>query len=243
MADLPVSFPLGVAWGALKAARRFWWLFRRTWNGAWRTGLRVSVAGIESGPTTHSLGFTEPALRVILSNGGKGAVRVTDLRLMFSGPFGLPVLPEAPAGRSHPTLPARIATAEELVWYFPAQVTSRTLNALFMPSRRTGHDVVTVYVRCRFSSGMVCVSRLVRFPTRSLVSLSASPVNIKAGAGLRSRKLGHEPTGPDPSSVPRPVALLDRYRRRIANCRTRRGPRLRFPSAVLRGTTRGLALP
>ena len=175
MADLPVSFPLGVAWGALKAARRFWWLFRRTWNGVWRTGLRVSVAGIENGPTTRSLGFTEPALRVTVSNTGSRAVRVTDLRLVFSGPFGLPVLPEAPNGRSHPTLPARIATAEELVWYFPAQVTSRTLNALFMPSRRTGHDVVTVYVRCRFSSGMVCVSRLVRFPTDSEVHWPSPP--------------------------------------------------------------------
>ena len=34
-----------------------------------------------------------------------------------------------------------------------------------MPSRRMGHDVVTIYVRCRFSSGAVSVSRLVRFAT------------------------------------------------------------------------------
>ena len=175
MADLPVSFPLGIAWNALKAARRLSWLILRTWNGAWRTGLCVRLAGIESGPTTRSLGFTEPALRVTLSNAGKRAVRVSDLRLMFSGPFGLPVPPEAPAGRSHPTLPARIATAEEFVWYFPAQVTSRTLNALFMPSRRTGHGAVTVYVRCRFSSGTVCVSRLVRFPTDQGVHWPSPP--------------------------------------------------------------------
>ena len=30
---------------------------------------------------------------------------------MFSEPFGLPVLPEAPDGRSHPKLPVRIPTA------------------------------------------------------------------------------------------------------------------------------------
>ena len=175
MVDFPASFPLGVAWPALKAARRPSWLIRRTWNGAWRMGLRISVVGIENGPTTRSLGFTEPALRVTLSNTGKRAVRVTDLRLMFSGPFGLPVPPEAPDGRSHPKVPVRISTAEELVWYFPAQATSRMLNALFMPSRRTGHDVVTVYVRCRFGSGAVCVSRLVRFPTDQEVHWPSPP--------------------------------------------------------------------
>ncbi len=164
VADLSVSFPLGVAWAALRAVRRPSWLIRRTWNGAWRTGLRVSVVGIENGPTTRDLGFTEPALRVTVSNTGKRAVRVTDLRLMFSGPFGLPVLPEAPSGRSHPKLPVRIPTAEELGSYFPAEATSRSLNALFMPSLWTGHRVV-VYVRCRLSSGVVCVTRLVRFPT------------------------------------------------------------------------------
>ena len=165
VADHPVSIPWGIAWVVLRAFRRPLWLMRRTWNGAWRTGLRVSVTGVESGPTTRTLGFTEPALRVCVSNTAKGAVRVTDLRLMFSEPFGLPVLPEAPGGRSHPKLPVRIPTAEELVWYFPAQATSRTLDALFMPSRRMGHGTVAVYVRCRTSSGAVCVSRLVRFPT------------------------------------------------------------------------------
>ncbi len=165
VADLSVSIPLGGAWAVLKAFRRPSWLMRRIWNGAWRTGLRVSVAGVESGPITRALGFTEPALRVTVSNTGKGAVRVTDLRLMFSEPFGIPVLPEAPGGRSHPKLPVRIPTAEELVWYFPAQATSKTLNALFMPSRRTGHATVPVYVSCRTSSGAICVSRLVRFPT------------------------------------------------------------------------------
>ena len=165
VAEVSVSFPLGVALAAIRAVRRPSWLIRRTWNGAWRTGLRVSLVGIESGPTTRALGFTEPALRISVSNTGKRAVRVTDLRLMFSEPFGIPVLPAAPSGRSHPKLPVRIPTAEELVWYFPAQATSRSLNALFMPSRRTGHRVVAVYVRCRFSSGAVCVSRLVRFPT------------------------------------------------------------------------------
>lgn len=163
--DLPVSIPLGVAWAALRAVRRPSWLLRRVWNGAWRTGLRVSVAGVDSGPTTRALGFTEPALIVSVSNAGKSAIRVTDLRLMFSEPFGLPVPPEASGGRSHPKLPVRIPTAEEQVWYFPAQATSRTLNTLFMPSRRTGHCVVAVYVRCRISSGAVYVSRLVRFPT------------------------------------------------------------------------------
>lgn len=163
--DISLSFPLSAAWTALKAVRRPTWLIRRTWNGAWRTGVRVSVAGIESGPTTRSLGFTEPALKVTLSNTGKRAVTVTDLRLMFSEPFGLRVPPEAPDGRSHPELPIQIAPAEERVWYFPAQATSRMLDALFMPADRMGHDVVAVYVRCRFSSGVVCVSRFLRFPT------------------------------------------------------------------------------
>ena len=163
--DISLSFPLSAVWAALRAVRRPTWLIRRTWNGAWRTGLRVSVAGIESGPTTRSLGFTEPALTVTLSNTGKRAVTVTDVRLMFSGPFGLRVPPEAPDGRSHPELPVRIATAEERVWYFPAQATSRMLDAIFMSADRTGHDVVAIYVRCRLSSGVVCVSRFVRFPT------------------------------------------------------------------------------
>jgi len=174
--DLSVSFPLGVAWAALKAVRSPSWLIRRTWNGAWRTGIRVSVAGIENGPTTRSLGFTEPALTVTLSNTSKKALRVTDLRLMFSGPFGLLVPPQAPDGRSHPKLPVRISTAEELVWYFPAQATSKMLNALFMPARRTGHGVVTVYVRCRFSSGAVCVSRLLYFPTDQEAHWPSPPV-------------------------------------------------------------------
>lgn len=175
MSDFSVSIPLGVLWAAFKIARRPSWLFRRTWNGAWRTGLRVSVAGIENGPTTPSLGFTEPALRVTLSNTGKRAVRVTDLRLMFSGPFGLPVLPKAPEGRSHPELPVRISTAEELEWYFPAQASSRKLNALYMPPHRKGHDVITVYVRVRFSSRAVCVSRLVGFPTDQEVLWPSPP--------------------------------------------------------------------
>lgn len=163
--DISLSFPLSAVWAALRAVRRPTWLIWRTWNGAWRTGLRVSVAGIESGPTTRSLGFAEPALTVKLSNTGKRAVTVTDLRLMFSAQFGLRVPPEAPGGRSHAELPVRIATAEERVWYFPAQATSTMLDALFMPAERSGHDAVAVYVRCRFSSGVVCVSRILRLPT------------------------------------------------------------------------------
>lgn len=163
-ADFP--FPLGVVWAVVKTAgRRPLWAIRRMWNGAWRTGVQVSVVGIQHGPTTHSLGFTEPALRVMVSNTGKRAMRVTDVRLIFAEPFGMPVPPEAPAGRSHRSLPVRLSAAEELTWFFPAQAVSGTLDALFMPSRRMGHDVVPVYARCRFSSGVVCVSRVVRFPT------------------------------------------------------------------------------
>ena len=176
MAEVKVSVPLGVLWAAIKIARRPSWLIWRAWNGAWRTGLRVSVAGIEAGPATRSRGFTEPALSVTLSNTGKRDMRVTDLRLILSGPFGLPVLPEAPDGRSHPNLPVRISTAEEISWYFPAEATSRMLNSLFMPSRRRGHDFVTVYVRCSFSSGTVCVSRLVNFPTDQEVHWPSPPV-------------------------------------------------------------------
>lgn len=123
------------------------------------------MVGIEKGPTTRALGITEPALRVTVANTSNRAVRITDLRLMFSEPFGLPVPTEAPGGRSHSESPVRISAVDERVWYFPAEATSRHLNALFMPSRRTGHRVVAVYVRCRLSSGAVCVSRLVRFPT------------------------------------------------------------------------------
>ncbi len=163
--DFSVPISLGLASAVLRVVRRPLWLKRRIWNGTWRTGLRVSVTGIESGPVTRALGFTESALRVNVSNTGKKAVRVTDLRLMFSGPFGIPVHSEAPGGRSHPKLPVRLPTAEELVWYFPAQTTSGTLNTFFMPSRRTGHRDVAVYVRCRINSSTACVSRLVRFPT------------------------------------------------------------------------------
>ena len=108
------------------------------------------MADIESGPTTRSLGFTEPALTVTLSNTGKREVIVTDHQLMFSGSFGLRVLPEASGDQSHPALPVGIAIAEERVWDFLAQATSRILDALFMPANRTGHGVVVVYDKCRF---------------------------------------------------------------------------------------------
>lgn len=130
---LAIIIPIGV------------WLFKRVF----RPDIRLSAA-IEKGPTTRELGFTEPAVKITLANVSNKDIQIKDIRLMFSKHFGASIAPEAPPGRSHPELPASLATGAEESWYIPAQQLSNLLCSLCRPPNRAGTapTAVRLYARC-----------------------------------------------------------------------------------------------
>ena len=121
------------------------WFFRKLF----RPEIRITTT-VEQGPTSRELGFTEPAVKITLANVSDKDIRVKDIRLMFSKHFGASVAPEAPPGRSHPELPASLATGAEESWYIPAQQLSSLLRSLCRPPNKAGTvpTAVPLYARC-----------------------------------------------------------------------------------------------
>ena len=139
---------IGIVIGGLilEFLRRFGtWLFRKFF----RPEIRVTTA-VEKGPTSRELGFTEPAVKITLANLSSKDIQIKDIRLMFSKHFGDSIAPEAPPGRSHPELPASLATGAEESWYIPAQQLSSRLHSLHRPPNKGGTvpTAVRLYARC-----------------------------------------------------------------------------------------------
>ena len=121
------------------------WLFKRVF----RPELRITTA-IEKGPTTRELGFTEPAVKITLTNKSSKNVQIKDIRLMFCGDYGASVAPEAPPGRSHRELPVTLASGTDDHWYLPAERLSNLLRSLHRPLKETGTETgeTKIYARC-----------------------------------------------------------------------------------------------
>ena len=130
---LAVVVPLGV------------WLFRRVF----RPEIRI-VTAIEQGPTTRELGFTEPAVKITLTNKSSKNIQIKDIRLMFCGHFGASIAPEAPAGRTHRELPVSLSAGAGEHWFVPAEKLSDLFRGLHRPPKRTEAELgtVTLYARC-----------------------------------------------------------------------------------------------
>lgn len=135
-----------------------------------RPEIRLDTA-IEKGPTTHELGFTEPAVRITLANKSDKDTQIEDIRLMFCGHFGASVAPEAPPGRSHPELPVSLAAGSDEHWYIPAEKLSSLLRSLWRPPNKAGvvPAVVRLYARC-----MTGTNRVYKGPSFSISTDSSS---------------------------------------------------------------------
>ena len=123
---------LGVVFGSVKE-----WLWERFHPNR---GVRIHVVE-EKGPTSQEYGFTEKAVKVTIGNESGTTVHIQDIRLMFSPPFGLPVPLNAPPPRSHPALPATVASGTTMSWYFGAEKLSLFLKPLFSETSTTETEV------------------------------------------------------------------------------------------------------
>ena len=112
---------LGVAFSSLKD----WALDRISPHRS----IRIAVAE-EKGPTIIQYGFTEKAVKVTVKNGSSAKIEIRDIRLMFAGSYGAPVLPEAPQARSHRQLPAALESGISETWYFPAEKLASLISHL-----------------------------------------------------------------------------------------------------------------
>ena len=123
---------LSVAFSSLKE-----WLWDRFHP---HRGVRIDVVE-ERGPTSQEYGFTEKTVKVTIRNESSTTVHIQDIRLMFSPPFGLPVPLNAPPPRSHPALPATVASGSTMSWYFGAEKLSLFLKPLFSETSTTETEV------------------------------------------------------------------------------------------------------
>lgn len=98
---------------------------------------------LERGPTSREYGFTETGVKVTLMNKTGQRMTIKDVRLMFSRHHGLPVLPEAPIARSHPTLPADIEPESAATWYFGAEQVAKFFQIVLDPAAKI--NTVSVY--------------------------------------------------------------------------------------------------
>lgn len=152
MLDHPITVTVvsGIILAVILAAAR--WLFRTVI----RPEIRISTE-IEKGPTTHELGFTEPAVKVTLSNTSNNDIQVKDIRLMFCKEFGASIALEAPPGRFHLELPASLAAGAEETWYIPAEQLSHFLRSVLRPPRSAGTlpNEVKLYASCVTGSNKI----------------------------------------------------------------------------------------
>ena len=84
----------------------------------------------EPGPTSREHVFTENSIKVTIKNDSGIQISIEDIRLMFSRNHGFPVLPQAPTGRDHLSLPAPLDSGRSLTWHFPAERMASFLDNL-----------------------------------------------------------------------------------------------------------------
>ena len=112
-------------------------------------GIRIEI-GEEQGPISREYGFTEKTVKVTVTNQSDRAIKIQDIRLMFSKTHGVPVMPEAPPARSHTPLPTDLEPETCKSWYFPAEKLASLLQSL--SSKRTNEKGVTT-LRPQVTSG------------------------------------------------------------------------------------------
>ncbi len=140
------------------------WIFERRF----RPEIHIDSA-IEQRPANRELGFTEPVVKITLTNKSWTEVRIRDIRLMFCGVFGASITPEAPRGRSHLELPASLPSGEVGHWYIPAEQLSDLLRSLYRPPDAPAsefHDL-KLYARCITGTGKVYRGSSFAFSTDS----------------------------------------------------------------------------
>ena len=136
------------------------WLWRRFV----RPEIRLS-ATTEAGPASRELGFTEPAVKITVSNVGSSPVVIKDVRLMFCRGFGAAVAADAPSGRAHPKLPVSLEAGTDEIWYVPAEKLSGLLCGLRRPERGgSPRSQVKLDVRC-VAGNRVHQGARILFPT------------------------------------------------------------------------------
>ena len=120
-------------------------------------------AKLERGPTSREYGFTETAVKVTLMNDTGQRLTIQDIRLMFSSTHGLPVPPEAPVPRSHPTLPAHIESGSAETWYFGAEKVAAFFQMVLDPAAKI--EKVRVQPKFTTVTGKVFTGRTIRLST------------------------------------------------------------------------------
>lgn len=140
----------------------------RYWQILFRPEIRISIA-TEQGPTSRELGFTEPAVKITVTNKSNEDIQIKDIRLMFCGVFGASVAPNAPAGRSHRELPVSLAPGVDEHWFIPAEKLSDLLRSLHCPLKKTGTETrkVELYTRCITGTDRIYKGPSFPFPTDS----------------------------------------------------------------------------
>ena len=138
------------------------------WRKFFRPELRIRTV-IEQGPTSREFGFTEPAVKITVVNKSSESIQIKDIRLIFSGDFGMSVFAKAPDGRSHHELPASLASGADDHWYIPAEKLSDFLLSLYHPPEKNGSATynLKLYPRCITSAGKVYKGPSFSFSTDS----------------------------------------------------------------------------
>ena len=142
------------------------WLKRR---GAVQDKVRIETV-VEPGPhypeVPRELGFTPPAVKITVVNEGDQTVKLRDIRLMFCGEYGFPVVKEAPQGRRHPELPSDLSPGTVEHWYINAEELSSFLFFQHHPPSTTvsKSKKFDLSARCISGTGKVYESTFFQFP-------------------------------------------------------------------------------
>lgn len=125
---------------------------------------------VEPGPcypeVSRELGFTPPAVKISVVNEGEQTIKLSDIRIMFSGEYGCPVVTEAPPGRQHPKLPSDLNPGTVEHWYINAEYLAGLLLSLHRPPSTTvsRSRKVKLHARCISGTGKVYKSPSFLFP-------------------------------------------------------------------------------
>ena len=121
---------------------------------------------VEQGPVSRAAGFTQSAVKITVVNEGEQSIKVGDIRLMFCGEYGVPVVEKAPPERQHPKLPTDLESGTLEYWYIPAEDLSVLLCSLHRPPSTTASmsRKVELHARCISGTGKVYKSPSFLFP-------------------------------------------------------------------------------
>ena len=140
-------------------------LLAKIWRRIMRRTVRIKTM-VERGPISREFGITEPAVKITVVNETQHPVIVVDIRLMFCGDYGASIAPNAPTGRSHPTLPENLESGSSKEWYIPAEQLSCLMDSLHRPVSTTVQKSrkVRLRPRCISATGRVFKGSAFQYP-------------------------------------------------------------------------------